>query len=465
MPSFNLLWRYTIAGAYALARLATLAALATSSTVYAQDHLHDDAAGVEVELDEIIELIEARNPLLRAAHLDAEALATRPNQVSAWPDPTFGVSYQPFPILTANGAQRTQWHVEQTVPYPGKLGLRSDIASLDAEAASLTAEALLHDLILEGKLAFVELYRLQELDQLVLDFESSLEGFEEVTAVRYEVGQGSQQALLKAQLEKNLMERRYHHIEGHRRHAAETLARLSNHPAGPRYFLTSTPTIPSPPLLDADLLTDAALTTRPEFAALEAAAQQAAKQVELSMKEAMPDFALRVTYHDIARRAMPATATGRDAVAIGASITIPLQRGPINARTDEARLRQAQVEAEQEALVIEYRTQIKELLASLEHEFESLELYESTLLPQATSTVDATQNAYATGAIGFVDLLDAERALFSLRTEYIDATASYLANTARLERVLGVRNLSDVTTFANRDALRSSASSNIRMQP
>lgn len=465
MPSFMMLWRYTIAAASAPITVAVLVALAAGSPVYAQDHLHDHEAGVEVELDEIIELIEARNPLLRAAHLNAEALGKRPNQVSAWPDPTFGVSYQPFPILTAHGAQRTQWQVEQTVPYPGKLGLRSDIASLDAEAASLNAEALFQDLILEGKLAFVELYRLQELDQLVIDFESALEDFEEVAAVRYEVGQGTQQAVLKAQLEKNLMARRYHHIEGRRRQAAETLARLSNHPDGPRYFLTSIPRIPSPPDLDADLLTDAALTTRPEFAALEAAAQQAAKQIELSMKEAMPDFGLRVTYHDIARRTAPETATGRDAVAIGASIKIPLQRGPINARTDEARLRHAQVEAEQEALMIEYRTQIEELISSLEHEFESLELYESTLLPQATSTVDATQTAYATGTIGFVDLLEAERTLFSLRTEYIDAAASYLANTARLERVLGVRSLSDITNFAKRDILPSTPSSNIHIQP
>lgn len=421
-----------------------LAALGLSPVAAAQEHDHHRGSADRISLDEIVERIATENPSVRAARLHADALATLPDQVSAWPDPTLSVGYQPMPMLTAHGAQRSEWMVEQMVPYPGKLALREEIATLDARSAIHESEALVEDLVLEAKEAYFELYRLNEVERLIADFEAELEGFEEAAAVRYEVGQGSQQALLKAQLEKNQLIQRLHHIESARRRAAETLARLTNHPDGPRHFLVADPVLPRIAGLDAVPLTETAVSKRPEFAALEAAAERAARQVDLARKEAYPDFGLRVTYADIAARDVPATATGRDAVAIGASIKIPLQRGRINARIEEARLRQAQVEAKEEALRTQFRTQIDELLAAMEHEAQLLDAYESTLLPQATSTVEASLSAYSTGTAGFLDLLDAERSIFSLRTAYVDAATRYLTLAARLERVLGVRTLTDV---------------------
>ena len=42
----------------------------------------------------------------------------------------------PYPILTARGTQRSQWRVEQMLPWPGTLGLRRDAADAAADAAS-----------------------------------------------------------------------------------------------------------------------------------------------------------------------------------------------------------------------------------------------------------------------------------------------------------------------------------------
>lgn len=409
----------------------------------AQDHVHADPTAERITINKIVELIASENPTLRAARLHAEALGTVPDQVSSWPDPTFGVAYQPIPMLTAHGPQRSEWMVEQMVPFPGKLALRESIASLDARAAAYDADALLEDAILQAKEAYFELYRLHETEGLIANFEADLQSFEESAAVRYEVGQGSQQALLKAQLEKNRLLQHLHHLAAARRQAAEALARLTNHPEGPHFFLVTEPVLPRMEGLESIALMEAAIDIRPEFAALEAAAERSAYQVELARKEAYPDVGIRVTYHDVAAGDMP-NATGRDAVAVGASIKIPLQRGRINAAIEEARIRRDEVAARQEALRTETRTKIEELLAAIHHEAESIDLYESTLLPQATSTVEATLSAYSTGAAGFLDLLDAERTIFSLRSGYVDATARYLTLAARLERVLGVRSLADL---------------------
>ena len=395
-------------------------------------------------LREVLAQVAEANPMLRASRLDAEALGTRKAQVAAWPDPMVGVTYQPLPVLTARGAQRTQWRVEQPIPYPGKLRLQGTIADLSADVASYEADVLAADLALEAKRAYYELYRVQQTEALIQHFQGELRSFEEAAAVRYEVGSGTQQAILKAQLEKNQLAQRLLDLRERRRRAAETLARLTNRPGSVQTFQTTALAQPEVPDLEAARFLMIATEERPEVAALEVAAERATRQVELAQKQFWPDVGLSLTYFDIAETDVPPSATGRDAVGIGVSVKVPLQRGRLHAQLEEARLRQAQVEVRQEALQTELQTQIEDLLYALEQEAQTLALYNETLLPQAAATVEATLSAYTTGRTDFLNLLDAERTLFALRTGYEDAFFRYLETAARLERALGVTALDDL---------------------
>ena len=161
----------------------------------------------------------------------------------------------------------------------------------------------------------------------------------------------------------------------------------------------------------------------------------------------MPDFGLNITWFDIGNTDVPTTATGRDAIAIGATINVPIQRGDLRARLEETRVRRIQVEARQEALETSFRTQIADLVSRLRGEAQQLALYREALIPQAETTLQATLSAYTTGRTDFLDLLDAERMLFSLGTGYEDTFARYLKMTAALERALGVRSLADLDTL------------------
>ena len=400
-----------------------------------------------LDLNEVLAEVQANNPSLRAAGLNAEALAQRRAQVSALPDPTLGLTYQPFPMLTAHGAQRLQLRVEQMIPYPGKLGLQGAIADLGAEIATRETEVLAEDLLLQAKQAYYDLYRIQQTDALIASFQDDLQGFEDVATVRYEVGQGAQQAVLKAQLEKNQLTQRLLDLRERRRRAAEMLARLTGQPGGTRYFQTVRLTPPDVPDIEAASLLNLAFQQRPEMEMLEVAAERADRQIELAEKQFRPDFGVNLTYFDIAARDMPATATGRDALAIGASIKVPLQRGRLRAGVEEARLRRAEIDARQEALRTHFETQIDDLIYALAQEAEALTLYDQTLLPQATTTVEATLSAYTTGRTDFLNLLDAERTLFALRTSYEDTLNRYLKTAAALERALGIPSLSDLDTL------------------
>lgn len=399
-----------------------------------------------LSLDALLEEVQANNPSLRAARLEAEALSTRSRQVSALPDPTVMIGYQPFPLLTARGTQRSQWRVEQMVPYPGKLGLQGDIADLSAEVAGFEAETFEEDLLFEVKQTYYELYRIQQQEALILAFQDRLQNFADDAAVQYAVGTGMQQAILKAQLEGNTLSRVTLDLAERRRTAAETMARLLDRPTSEAFLADIRLEAPPFPRLDEAALLEIAFRERPEVEALDAAARRADAQIALARKQFKPDFGLSLTYFDVGAGDVPPTATGRDALAIGAAIKVPLQRGRLRARLEEARVRRSQVEARQEALETSFQTQIADLVSRLREEAQQLALYREALIPQAETTLQATLSAYTTGRTDFLDLLDAERMLFSLGTGYEDTYARYLKMTAALERALGVTSLADLDT-------------------
>ncbi len=400
-----------------------------------------------LDLSTLLAELEANNPSLRAARLEAEALGTRRHQVSALPDPSVMIGYQPYPLLTARGTQRTQWRVEQMIPFPGKLGLQGDIADLSAEVAGFEAETFEQDLLFQVKQAYYELYRIQQQEALILAFEGRLQNFADAAAVQYAVGSGMQQVILKAQLEGNTLLRVTLDLAERRRTAAETLARLLNRPTSDAFLVDIRVEAPLFPRLDEAVLLKIAFKERPEVDALDAAARRADTQIALARKQFMPDFGLSVTYFDVGAADVPPTATGRDALAFGVSIKVPLQRGRLRARLEEARVRRAQVEARQEALETSFQTQIADLVSRLRQEAQQLALFQEGLIPQAETTLQATLSAYTTGRTDFLDLLDAERMLFSLGTGYEDTLARYLKMTAALERALGVTSLADLDTL------------------
>jgi outer membrane protein TolC len=397
---------------------------------------------ITLSLDALLAEVATANPSLRAARLEAAARAEVGAQVGALPDPTVSVTAFPYPLVTALGAQRSQWRIEQMVPWPGTLGLREHAADLGADVAKHEAEVLALDLELQVKRAYYTLYRLQRTDALIRTFRERLDAFTEAAAVRYEVGRGPQGAVLQVGLEEERLRSRFLEVDARREAALQTLARLTDRPD---LLLVDSIALEPPPLPSADAaLAETALRLRPEVRALDAAAERAETEVTLARNAFYPDFGLGVTYFDVTDRATPPSADGSDALAVMLSVKVPLQRGRLHARLEEAQLRSAQVDARRDALETAIRTELADAAYAAGRAAETLALYRERLLPQAQATVESVLAAYTTGEADYAALLDAERTRFQLQLALEDALGRYLDATARLERALGGASLFDL---------------------
>lgn len=391
-----------------------------------------------LDLTDLLRDLEYGNPELSAQWIEADALGTRRRQVTAWPDPMVMASYQPYPMLTAHGAQRSQWRVEQAVPYPGTRRLLGDLANLEASIAAEETRTLALDLGLDLKRAYFTLYRTQQLLPLLDEFEIRLRAFEGTARALYEAGGGSQQAILQAQLERASLDTRRYGLEYEALAARETLRRLSNRPATPQGAAVLNPP-PTLPLRDSLLTLARAL--RPEVDAITAAESRSLNAVELARRSALPELGVVVTYFDIAPVSDRPGATGTDALQLGVTARLPIQRGRIRARLEEAHLVLASVHAQAEAVALAIETHLDEALHEIEQYDNQLALLRNALLPQAEAARQAALTGYASGRASFLDLLEAERASFGLRVDYEETFVDYLLAYAVLERVLGTVSL------------------------
>lgn len=105
----------------------------------------------------------------------------------------------------------------------------------------------------------------------------------------------------------------------------------------------------------------------------------------------------------------------------------------------EARYRLAKAEEEHRAATVQAHAALGEAYAALAAAYAAATALKNDALPGAQSAFDATSEGYRQGKFGFLDVLDAQRTLFEVRGQYIEALATYHQAVADVERLIGDR--------------------------
>ena len=364
---------------------------------------------------------------MQAARLGADAQARAADAAGAWPDPSVSVMAFPEPLVTARGAQRTQWRAEQRVPWPGTRGLQTAAARAGAAQTAAMADVFALDLALQVQQVYLGGARAVRLLQLLQPFRERLDAFADAAALRYAAGRGPQVAVLQIGLERTRLRERELQLQADTADARLALAQLLDRPALQVEFgLDDAPPLTSP------------LSTQPERAALDAADARTAADLALAEKAFYPGFAVALTYFDITERAAPPTADGSDAFAVSLSATIPLDRAARRSALDAARLRQQQLAAQRATLDARLQADLDRARLQADTDAQAVALYRDQLVPQADAAVESALAAYAAGDAPFLLVLDAERARFDVLTGLETARSRLLVAQARLDRALGL---------------------------
>jgi cobalt-zinc-cadmium efflux system outer membrane protein len=395
----------------------------------------DHESSIPTPLAVLIEEAKKNDPAIHAAEQSARAATYVAPQASSLPDPQFTVqqfsvgSPRPFAGYTNSDFAYIGIGASQQFPYPGKLKLRGAVADRDADTAKAHIEVVLQDEIETLKTTYFHMAYLQQTLGTLERNAALLEQVEQQTEAHYSSGQGNQQDVLKAQLERTKILREismHHQLVGGDQAQLKRILRRSQ----------DSPDIIAEPIGDTFLrytateLLDKVRDANPNIQENSAMVQRNQTAVDLAQKEFRPDFGVSYMYENTDGKF-------RDYYELSFNVNFP-RRKP-----RRAALAQAQVNVERAQTDLDMQLQVA--LAEVQKQYvmvktseEQLLIYRDGLIPQAQATIQAGLAAYQSNREDFETLFSSFMDVLNLNLEYQQTILDHETALAHIERLTGV---------------------------
>ena len=394
-------------------------------------------------LKDFIEQSLNRSPRLQQSLADYRASLQRLPQVGQLPDPLLAITQYARRPETRVGPQTTMVSLSQRFPWFGKLKDREQVSMQQAMVLREQHRAREAELVRKVKDAYFSLAYLDRVIEITREDESILEHYETLAQARYAQGAGSLQGVIKLQAQ---ITRSQHRLQLLKTQRVDVEARLNGlldrsaaTPVGPVR-------LPSPPSrsIDVEQLLQVARVNRPEVQAAGHRIEAGKRRIELAKKGYRPDVSLGASFVNVLGRSDPLgridapDQNGKNIFGLTLGINLPIRRRRHDAAVLEATEETISSRRAYHDLIRQVEVSIRALGFRIQTLREQIDLFERTLLPQAEQVLHSTEEAYATGRLGVLDLLDSERDLFQLRTGLAKLISDTMKSLAELERAVGV---------------------------
>ena len=411
-----------------IAACCVLAGLSFTSTAQSSGLTLGAAEELAVASDPGVQSVEANKLALEELSVAAEQL----------PDPLLKMGLVSLPTDTFNLGQEAMTQVQvgvvQKFPRGQSRSLRSAQTGLKSEGLDEVARDKELQIRLSVREQFLEVLKQQELARINAEAISALSDVADITREYYATGRVHQQDVLQASVELAKVEDRAARIAQDEEQARTRLATWVGE-AAYRDLDRSWPQFG--PRQSADAI-KGQLLDHPRIRALQKNISAAETGVELAKQRYKPEFALDVTYGGRGGT-NPDGSSRTDLLTLMVVMDVPLFT-----RNRQDRVVSAQV-AESSAVTYmrddvlrRMRSEVDFHAATYERQLERIQLFESTLLPEAEFSSDASLEAYQSSIQDLTTLLRTRITEFDLQLEHARLQAEVLKTQARLQYLEGV---------------------------
>ena len=410
---------------------------ATAPTASADARADQPPAQQLLLLDDVVREALEKNPEAQSALHTVSALEHRVPQVKSLPDPMVSVGWAgnlaPFSVMQGDSSSYRGLTVSEQIPYPGKLKLRGQIASKEAEAAETDYEAVRRRVTAEVKVAYYDYYYFDRAIQTTQRNKDLLEKLSKIAEARYRVGKAMQADVLRSQTEISLLLEKLTVLEQQRNTAQ---ARLN-------VFMVRPPESPLLPAAEVDPSTIRysldelyALVADNDTAVLrnKKMVENGQLGVDLAQRESRPDFG--VSYMFQQRSALP------DMNGVTFTVNVPIfYKTKQRQGVAEASERLLSAEKMRDNRLNEVKFELKQQYLGAKASERLLTLYAKGVVPQSSLALESSMASYQVGTVDFLSLLSNFTTLLNYETDYYRQLADYQSALARIEVLTG----SDVT--------------------
>ena len=393
----------------------------------------DQALSQEIlKLGPLIQEALQHNPELVAEQAQVEAMQERVPQSNALDDPELTIRLWNTPnSLNVSRSDRTIYGLAQLFPFPGTLSQQEHIAEKVVEQAEQRLAGKKREIIAAVKVAYHEWFYAHQAIAIHHQEAKRLKQFFEAATAKFRVGKGTQVDVLKAQVEQSKWFQHLPILEQKKETAQAHLNTIVNREPHSPLGVPVAPVGERKALL-LEHLQEQASQHRPEILEAALAVEQFDSTIKLAKLQTYPH--LRVEVQRWQNR------HAQDGFGGLVSINLPFAfwtKPKYEAGIREARAHREVARFQKRTLENRTRFLIQDLMAQLEAKRKILDLYKTTVLPQATLTLRAAMAGYRTDRNDFLDLIEADRALLSYQLELVRALVDWEQLLAKLERVVG----------------------------
>jgi cobalt-zinc-cadmium efflux system outer membrane protein len=377
------------------------------------------------------------NPDILAARRGWQAATQVPSQVSTLPDPQVTMqslsvgSPRPFAGYSNSNFAYIGLGVSQDFPYPGKLKLKGEAAQQDAAISRDKLDAVRRAVLQQVKEAYFQTAYIQQTLEVLDRNGKLLDQIEKIADARYRVGQGKQQDVLKAQLEKTKLLREVaHHHELMGTQQALLLKLLNRPPGSPE--ITTEPLVETPLRYTSDELLEKVRAQNPEVATQQEMVKKQSLQVEIARKDRYPDFSVQYMW----QRTGPSFPSY---YMLTFSARLPIyRRRKLNPEMTQAVEELNRSQREYESQVQTAYFDVRNQYIAAETASQMLKIYREGLIPQALATYQSGLASYQTGSLDFESLFSTFLDVLNFDGEYWKTLMEHETALARIEQVTGV---------------------------
>lgn len=347
-------------------------------------------------------------------------------------DPKIGLMHENnLNFMELQQGPMTLWTVSQEVKFPAKYFLLGSTQKARARSADKEADAKKLEVRRKTISGYFGLFTSTRIIALLEAQRETLREVARAAESRHATGAVPQQDEMKAHVEQTKIENELILAQEERESMEAMLNAVLNQDAHQPIVLPKQD-LPIPKLKVAtDDIPKLAHENANHVKHFEYLVDEANSQKALAALSYAPDFSLNY------RRAI-GTYSNQNAYAASIEMTIPLwffmkQTSEVSA----ASAKQVEAERNLEKTMRDLHSEVRSLTAKVRSREKLLQIYQTALIPQASSTLNSSRTAYQAGRTNFLELLDSERSLYETRIAYYRNLAQYVDSLARLEEMAG----------------------------
>jgi outer membrane protein TolC len=386
-----------------------------------------------------VEAAFARNPSLSAMRERIRMKEQAVLRAGAFDDPKGWVGITNVPVKSWSFREEDMTGKEiglsQMFPYPGKLRLRTEVATREKEQTEFDLQEMRNMLRAEIKMTYAELAYVQRQADVVRRSRGILSEIVAVSQEMYAVGKVAQADVHRGQVEFEKMREMLLVLENREKVLSIRLNTLAAFPPGQAVpKLAELPEFAFP--FNRERLEEIYLADRPARKGFQARIRRGDAAVEMARKEYYPDFEVSLSY--MQRDAMPDGTSRPDMFSSMVLMNLPVWRKQkLDPAVREMEAERDMARRELSALDLESSNAIGNALATMENRASVAALYRTTLLPHAETALETTLEAYRVGKVDFPTLMDSIMNVLAIRKDYQEMVGDLHMQKARLEAAVG----------------------------